>query len=88
MPLDRGHLDDGRRQQTTGAGEVRTGWNCTLSRFQTDYGGPDTMPLMAAQSINDYLPVMKACVPVVDLHLAFEPGARTGQNRSLRLETF
>ena len=46
------------------------------------------MPLMAAQSINDYLPVMKACVPVVDLHLAFEPGARTGQNRSLRLETF
>jgi hypothetical protein len=73
MPLARGHLEDGRRQQGTGAGEVRTDG---IARFQTDYGGPDAMALTAAQRINDYL--MKAWEPVVGLHLAFEPRS---QNR-------
>ncbi len=43
-----------------------------FARLQTGYGSPDTMALMAiAQRIDDYL--TRAWVPVVDLHLAFEP---------------
>jgi hypothetical protein len=48
-----------------------------IARFQTDYGGPDTMALAAAQKIDDYL--KKAWASVVDLHLAFEPWS---QNRT------
>ena len=48
-----------------------------IALFQTDYGGPDAVALIAAQTIDDYL--KKAWAPVEDLHLAFEPWSR---NRS------
>jgi hypothetical protein len=42
-----------------------------IARFQTDYGGSDTIALTTAQRIDDYL--KKAWRPVLDLHNAFEP---------------
>jgi hypothetical protein len=53
-----------------------------IARFQTDYGGPDTMALAAAQGIDDYL--MKAWEPVLELHLAFEPWSQNRTESEIR----
>jgi hypothetical protein len=53
-----------------------------IARFQTEYGGPDTMALTAAQNIDDYL--KKAWASAVDLHLAFEPWSQKRTESEIR----
>jgi len=53
-----------------------------IARFQTDYGGPDSMALTSAQRIDDYL--KKAWAPVERLHLAFEPWSQNRKGSEIR----
>jgi hypothetical protein len=53
-----------------------------IARFQTDYGGPDTLKLLAARTIEDYL--KKAWAPVEDLRLAFEPWGRSRSKSEIK----
>jgi hypothetical protein len=53
-----------------------------IARFQTDYGGPDTMALTIAQKIDDYL--KKAWELVVEIHLAFDSWSQNRTESEIR----